>query len=153
MLDWARSYLKETEEVRRTGKTMVIFDGFAIHLSLRVLHLLPDAGVIVYALPSHSSPLTHPLDVTVFGPMKKRAKQTMSTYINNPLNAASKLTVYAACEMICTAYDLAMTPSRARRASRNRASTPQTPTCSRTRRLGSVRFTTRTQPRPLRTPG
>ena len=33
MLDWARSCLKETEELRRTGKTMVIFDGYASHLS------------------------------------------------------------------------------------------------------------------------
>jgi len=33
MLDWAGSCLKETEELRRTGKTMVIFDGYASHLS------------------------------------------------------------------------------------------------------------------------
>jgi len=111
MLDWARSYLKETEELRRTGKTMVIFDGYASHLSLRVLNLFRDACVIVYALPSHSSHLTQPLDVTVFGPMKERAKKTVSTDINNPLNAASKFTVYTACEVICTAYNLAMTPS------------------------------------------
>jgi len=58
MLDWARSYLKETAELRRTGKTMVIFDGYASHSSLRVLNLLRDAGVIVHALPSHSSHLT-----------------------------------------------------------------------------------------------
>jgi len=67
--------------------------------------------VILYALPSHSSHLMQPLDVTVFGPMKQRAKQTVSTYINNPLNAASKFTVYTECEIICTAYNLAKTPS------------------------------------------
>jgi len=111
MLNWARSYLKETEELRRNGKTMVIFDGYASHLSLRVPNLLRDAGVIVYALPSHSSHSKQPLYVTVFGPMKERAKQIVSTYINNPLNDASKFTVYTACKVFCTAYNLAMTPS------------------------------------------
>ena len=65
----------------------------------------------LYALPSHSSHLTQPLDVTVFGPMKERAKQTVSTYINNSLNAAPKFTVYTECEVIFTAYNLAKTPS------------------------------------------
>jgi len=103
MLNWARSYLKETEELRRNGKTMVIFDGYASHLSLRVPKLLRDAGVIVYALPSHSSHSKQPLDMTVFGPMKERAKQIVSTYINNPLNDASKFTDYTACKVFCTA--------------------------------------------------
>ena len=110
MVDWTRSYLKETEELRRTGATMIIFDGYASHLSLRVLGMLRDGGVVVYALPSHSSHFTQPLDVTVFGPLKERAKQRVSTYVNNPANAKSKFTVYTACEFLSVAYNQAMTP-------------------------------------------
>lgn len=37
MLSWVDSYLADTVELRRTGRTLVIFDGYTSHLSLRVL--------------------------------------------------------------------------------------------------------------------
>lgn len=66
--------------------------------------------MVVDALPSHSSHLTQPLNVTVLGPMTEKAKQRVSTYVNNPANAKSKFTVYTACEFLSVAYNQAMTP-------------------------------------------
>lgn len=88
---------------------MVILDGYSTHLSIRVLRMLRDNGVIVYVLPSHTSHVTQPLDVAVFGPMKAHARQRLSVYNNSLGNARTKLNVYAACEIITQAYLLSMT--------------------------------------------
>jgi len=109
MLGWVDSYLAETVELRRTGKTLVVFDGYSSHLSLRVLLRLLENNVIAHALPAHTSHFTQPLDVTVFGPMKGVVKERVSAYVNNPANVLTKFTVYTACELITGAYSAAMT--------------------------------------------
>jgi len=111
VLSWVDSYLEETADLRKTGKTMVVFDGHASHLSLRVLLRLAQNNVIVHALPAHTSHFTQPLDVSVFGPMKGSSKGLVSAYVNNPANVGSKFTVYTACELVTAAYNSAMTPS------------------------------------------
>eukprot|EP00170_Pyropia_yezoensis_P008274 contig_34525_g8301 len=108
---WAKSYLEQTKELRATGKTMVIFDGYSSHLSVSVLLLLKDNNVVVYALPSYTSHVTQPLDVAVFGPMKAHARQRLSVFSNSPANAGAKLNVYVACEIMTQAYVLSMTPA------------------------------------------
>lgn len=110
MLAWVDSYLAETKELRRTGKALVIFDGYSSHLSLRVLLRLVEKNVIVYALPAHTSHLTQPLDVTVFGPMKEAVKSRVSAYVNSLANVLSKFIIYTVCELITEAYVLAATP-------------------------------------------
>ena len=111
MLSWVNSYLEETGDLRRTGKTMVVFDGHASHLSLRVLLRLAENNVIAHALPAHTSHFRQPLDVSVFGPMKGSGKGLVSAYVNNPANVSSKFTVYTACELVTAAYNSAITPS------------------------------------------
>jgi len=110
MLSWVDFYLEETADLRRTGKTKVVFDGHASHLSLRVLRLAQN-NVIVHALPAHTSHFTQSLDVSVFGPMKGSSKGFVSAYVNNSANVGSKFTVYTACELVTAAYNSAMTPS------------------------------------------
>lgn len=58
---------------------MNLFDCCASHPSLRVLGMLRDGGVVKPAFPSHFSHFTQPLDVTVLGPLKERAKQRVSS--------------------------------------------------------------------------
>jgi len=111
MLSWVDSYLEETADLRKTGKKMVVFDGHASHLSLRVLLRLAQNNVIVYAIPAHTSHFTQPLNVSVFGPMKGSRKGLFSAYVNNLANVSSKFTVYTACELVTAAYNSAMTPS------------------------------------------
>jgi len=89
---------------------MVIFDGYASHLSMRALCLFRDNNTIVYALPSHTSHVTQPLDVAVFWPMKAHARQHLSVFSNSPTTARAKPNVYVACEIITQAYFLSATP-------------------------------------------
>jgi len=51
---WVDSYLRQTTELRATGKTMVAFDGYASHLSIPVLRKFRDNNEIAYALPACS---------------------------------------------------------------------------------------------------
>jgi len=103
MLSWVDSYLEETVDLQKTGKTMVVFDGHASHLSLRVLLRLAQNSVIAHALPAHTPHFTQPLDVSVFGPMKGSRKELVSAYVNNPANVGSKFMVYTACELVTAA--------------------------------------------------
>jgi len=90
---------------------MVVFDGHASHMSLRVILRLAEDSVIAHALPAHTSQFTQPLDVSVFEPMRGSVKGLVGAYVNNPANVSSKLTVYTACELVTAAYNSAMTPS------------------------------------------
>lgn len=89
METWTASYLEQTRDLRATGKTMVIFHGYASHLSIRVLRMFRDNNTIVYALPSHTYHLTQPLDVAVFGPMKAHARQRLSVFANSPTDTGA----------------------------------------------------------------
>jgi len=111
MLSLVDSYLEETADLRKVGKTMVVFDGHASHLSLRVVLRLAQNNIIVHALPARTPHFTKPLDVSMFGPMKCSIKGLVSAYVNNPTNGGSKFTVYTACELVTAAYKSAMTPS------------------------------------------
>lgn len=111
---WTAAYLEHTKDLRAPGNTMVVFDGYSSHLSIRVLRLFRYKNVIVCALPSHTSHLTQTLDFTVFGPMKAHARQCLSVCSDSPANAWAMLNVYAACEIITQAYVLSNTPGNIR---------------------------------------
>lgn len=46
-------------------------DGHSSHMNLSVAEFCADHNIILYCLPPHSSHLLQPLDVSVFGPLKK----------------------------------------------------------------------------------
>jgi len=107
---WVDNYLQQTAELRASGKTLIIFDGYSSHLSISVPRKCFDNNVIAYALPSHTSHVTQPLDVAVFGPMKAHTQQRLSAFSNSPAKKHASLNVYGACEIITQAYWLSMTP-------------------------------------------
>lgn len=51
-------------------KTLILFDGHRSHTSLTLTDWAKRNNVILFVLPPHSSHLTQPLDVGVFGPFK-----------------------------------------------------------------------------------
>lgn len=64
-------FLKETEHLRANGgKLLLLFDGYGCHIQLSLLVQMRDAGVVIFAFPSHTSHVLQPLDVAVFGPFK-----------------------------------------------------------------------------------
>ena len=50
---------------------ILFVDGHISHMSLPVAEFCRDHGIILYCFPPHASHIIQPLDVTVFGPVKK----------------------------------------------------------------------------------
>ena len=94
VFDWAKSFVKETESLRRNKQhLLLILDGYSAHLQFRTLDLFRKNNIITIALPSHSSHELQPLDVTVFGAFK--------SYLQRELHMASQT------KKIFNAFDIA----------------------------------------------
>ena len=59
----------------RGRKVLLTFDGYRSHMTLRVPQLFCDNGIVVYALPVHTSGKTQPLYVSLFGAFKRKLNE------------------------------------------------------------------------------
>jgi len=65
--------------------TLILYDGHKSHLSLTLTTWAEKRNVILFVLPPHSSHLTQPLDVGVFGPLKAFYNRECRAYMHaNP---------------------------------------------------------------------
>lgn len=68
---WAKMFVEEGKDLTVDGrKELLIYNGYPSHMTLASLEILDAGGVIAYALPSHTSGTTQPLELAVFGPWK-----------------------------------------------------------------------------------
>ncbi|XP_060606285.1 uncharacterized protein LOC132758607 [Ruditapes philippinarum] len=58
--------------------TLLLYDGHRSHISLTLAEWAKEHNIILFVLPPHSSHLTQPLDVGIFGPFKKNVQPQMS---------------------------------------------------------------------------
>ncbi len=76
---WATEFVSETESLkRRKGTIPLLLDGMDAHLKHGPLKTLKDAGIVVIALPSHTSHALQPLDLSVFSATKERFRQLIA---------------------------------------------------------------------------
>lgn len=68
---------------RRSAPRVIIGDNLCSHLSLRVIELCEENDIRFCFLPPNSTHLTQPLDVSVFGPMKKVWRSTLQDWKKN----------------------------------------------------------------------
>ena len=50
---------------------LILLDGHTSHINIAVAEFCIDKGIILFCFPAHASHILQPLDVSVFGPMKK----------------------------------------------------------------------------------
>ena len=81
-----KHFLKYAGICSTTGeKSLVLFDGHRSHISLTLSSWAESHGLILFVLPPHTSHLTQPLDVSVFGPMKLMYNRECQSYMHaNP---------------------------------------------------------------------
>lgn len=73
--NWAAVFAEDMKGLTDNGrKVLLILDGYRCHMAYPILKLLETHGIIVYALPAHTSGSTQPLDVSVFGPFKEHLR-------------------------------------------------------------------------------
>jgi hypothetical protein len=88
---------------------LLLYDGHKSHITLNVIEWAKAKNVILFVLPPHTSQLTQPLDVGVFGPFRRVYNQSVQKFKRqHPLQAITK---YNITSIICNAYLLAFTPT------------------------------------------
>ncbi|XP_053374013.1 uncharacterized protein LOC128546748 [Mercenaria mercenaria] len=88
--------------------TLILYDGHKSHLSLTLTQWAKDHRVILFVLPPHSSHLTQPLDVGVFGPMKKFFYQECKLYMH--ANPGVSITRYEVAKLTNKPFSKAFSP-------------------------------------------
>ena len=61
------------ENVRpsKSAPVLLLLDNYSAHLSIEALNLAKDKGVVCLSFPPHTIHKLQPLDVSVYGPLKK----------------------------------------------------------------------------------
>ncbi|XP_048250446.1 uncharacterized protein LOC124117724 [Haliotis rufescens] len=89
-------------------KTLVLFDGHRSHVSLTLVEWAKKHNVILFVLPPHTSHITQPLDVAVFGPFKSMYSRECQLYLQR--NPGVKITKYEVAKLTAKPYLRAMSP-------------------------------------------
>ena len=88
--------------------TLVLYDGHRSHISLTLTEWAKAHNVVLFVLPPHTSHLTQPLDVGVFGPFKAMYNKECQTYMNK--NPGLTITRYQVAELTANPYLKSLTP-------------------------------------------
>ncbi|KAF6517708.1 hypothetical protein HZS61_003269 [Fusarium oxysporum f. sp. conglutinans] len=70
-LEWLKHFDQQTKARQKGQYRMLVLDGHESHINAEFNEYCKANKIIPLCLPSHSSHLTQPLDVGVFGPLKK----------------------------------------------------------------------------------
>ena len=102
-LAWAKHFIQFLQARHTCCTTSLrILDGYRAHISIDVLELFDNSNVIVYALPSHTSGKTQPLDVTVFPSLKAALNDVINKSVSN--DKKNEWDVFSFCKMLKFAY-------------------------------------------------
>ena len=75
---WAVSFVESVRDLTKGGRELLLtYDAYRAHLSLRVLELFKDNGIIVYAIPARTSGKLQPCDVVLFAVFKAALKKKL----------------------------------------------------------------------------
>lgn len=82
--------------------TLILFDGHKSHVRLTLANWARQRNVTLFLLPPHSSHITQPLDVAIFGPFKIMNYRECSSYMQN--NPGATVTKYEIAKLSSKPY-------------------------------------------------
>ena len=91
-----------------TQQVLLIIDNHESHTSIEALDLCKANGVTLLTIPPHCSHEMQPLDVSVYGPLKKFYNDACTSWMHS--NAAIPMTIYNIAQCFGEAYPSAFTP-------------------------------------------
>jgi hypothetical protein len=94
--------------LRNDTKTIVLYDGCKAHISLTLTDWAKENNIILFVLPPHSSHLTQPLDVGIFGPMKRHFYSECKLYMH--ANPGRYISRYEVAKLTARPYAKAFCP-------------------------------------------
>ena len=112
---WAVSFVSDCQSPTSGGrKVFLMYDGYRSHMGIRVLEILKAGGIIAYALPTHTSGKTQPLDVGAFGPFKQHLNRLI--HETSEACAARPMDLFDLMKLMRSAYECAFPRSNIQKA-------------------------------------
>ena len=91
-LDWLRRCFEPATRDKANGRVrLLICDGHNSHITAKFVYHCIQNNIILLLLPSHLSHLTQPLDVGVFGPLKKAMSATLDRIFQTGISCLEKV--------------------------------------------------------------
>ncbi|KAJ8028012.1 Pogo transposable element with KRAB domain [Holothuria leucospilota] len=86
---------------------LFLYDGHKSHISLPLIEFALTQKIILFVLPPHTSHILQPLDVSVFGPLKRCFHSECQRYMHQ--NPGERITRYQVGQLISRAYQKSFT--------------------------------------------
>lgn len=81
----------------------MILDNHSSHLSIEGLEFAKQNGIIMVSFPPHCSHKLQPLDLSVFGPLKKRTVSALQNWLRN--HPGQSMTMYDLPRVVVEAWN------------------------------------------------
>lgn len=93
-LDWFENHF--LRHVPSTRPMLLIFDGHSSHITIQLVRKAVNNGITILRLPSHTTHFLQPLDVGVYGPVKKAWEKILISFSRKNLGRAVKRMTFLA---------------------------------------------------------
>ncbi|CAH2101074.1 unnamed protein product [Euphydryas editha] len=100
-------FIKFTKPTKE-NPVLVIIDNHETHISIEIIDIARENGIILLTLPPHTSNHLQPLDRTVFGPFKSQYSQAADRWVLN--HPGKCITIYDVAGIAGEAYGVSFTP-------------------------------------------
>ena len=87
---------------KSAAPTLILYDGHKSHISLTLTEWAKKYNVVLFVLPPHTSHITQPLEVAVFGPFKSMYNSECQAYMKR--NPGPSVTKYEVAHLTSTPY-------------------------------------------------
>ena len=77
MLSWFEQFIK----LEKKRLLLLIFDGHLTHFSIDVIKMAIETNIILMKLPPHVTDIMQPLDVAMFGPLKRKWNKVLNDHM------------------------------------------------------------------------
>lgn len=88
---------------------LLTMDNHETHISIAIINMAKENGIILLTLPPHTSDNLQPLDRCVFGPFKTQYNKAADRWMLN--HPGKPISIYDVAEIIGEAYPISFTPS------------------------------------------
>jgi hypothetical protein len=91
-LDWLKRCFEPNTRDKAAGEYhLLICDGYDSHITAEFIAYCMDNNILLMILPPYSSHLTQPLDVGIFGPLKKYMVAELEPLVRSGISRIQKV--------------------------------------------------------------
>ncbi|XP_066950693.1 uncharacterized protein [Macrobrachium rosenbergii] len=107
-LEFLKHFVKHTK-CSKEHPVLLLLDNHDSHLSIDGLDYCKANGIVALSFPPHCSHRMQPLDISVYGPLKKYVNRSCDSWMTD--HPGSTMTIYDIPGIVSTAMPLAVTPA------------------------------------------